>query len=72
MTNANVSFLLSRLIMSNPNDQNYFYGQSAGMGQQAGYGWGDANQGEGISFDMDSNFGQDQLIFFLFCFEIGT
>lgn len=46
--------------MSNPNDQNYFYGQSAGMGQQAGYGWGDANQGEGISFDMDSNFGQDQ------------
>jgi hypothetical protein len=45
--------------MANPNDPNYYYGQSAGMAQP-GYGWGDANQGEGISFDMDSNFGQEQ------------
>lgn len=44
--------------MSNPNDPNFYgYGQ-----QQSNYGWGDANQGEGISFDMDSNFGQEQYV----------
>lgn len=40
--------------MSNPNDPNYYYGQPSN------YGWGDAHQGDGISFDMDSNFGQEQ------------
>ena len=49
--------------MANPNDQNYYYGQSSGMAQP-GYGWGDANQGDGISFDMDSNFGQEQLVYY--------
>lgn len=41
--------------MANPNDYNYQYGQHG-----SSYGWSDANQGEGISFDMDSNFGQEQ------------
>ena len=42
--------------MANPNDPNYYYGQ-----QSASYGWSDASQqGDGLSFDMDSNFGQDQ------------
>lgn len=56
--------------MANPNDQNYYYGQPSGMAQP-GYGWGDANQGDGISFDMDSNFGQEQLVYYLnYSFEI--
>ena len=43
--------------MANPNDPNYYnYGQQA-----QSYGWGDSGQGnDGISFDMDSNFGQEQ------------
>lgn len=47
--------------MSNPNDQNYYYGQP-GMSHQTSYGWGDANQ-DGVSFDMDTNFGQEQYAF---------
>lgn len=43
--------------MANPNDPNHYYN----MGQQMNYGWGDATQqGDGISFEMDSNFGQEQ------------
>ena len=44
--------------MSNANDPNYYgYGHPSNN-----YGWGDGNQGDGISFDMDSNFGQEQLV----------
>lgn len=46
------------VIMSNANDPNYYgYGHPSNN-----YGWGDGNQGDGISFDMDSNFGQEQLV----------
>jgi hypothetical protein len=45
-----------KIKMANPNDPNYYnYGQQA-----QSFGWGDTVQGDGISFDMDSNFGQEQ------------
>ena len=45
--------------MANPNDPNYYYNQNDQ--QSMNYGWGDAaQQGDGITFDMDNNFGQDQ------------
>ena len=41
--------------MAGMNDQNYYYNQ-----QPPNYGWEDAGQGDGVSFSMDSNFGQEQ------------
>lgn len=40
--------------MAGMNDPNYYYNQ------QQNYGWEDAGQGDGVSFNMDSNFGQEQ------------
>jgi len=41
------------------NEQDYYYAQT-GQQQSSAYVWGDANQGEAISFEMDENFGQEQ------------
>lgn len=46
--------------MDNAGDQNYYYGQQSGMPQATNFEWGSLNQGEGISFSMDANFGQEQ------------
>jgi len=46
--------------MSNTDEQNYYYGQQSGMPQATDFEWSAVNQGAGVSFGMDANFGQEQ------------
>ena len=49
--------------MANYNDElnyNYYGQQAGGVPTSPNFEWGDVNQGQSISFDMDENFGQDQ------------
>jgi len=42
-------------------EPNYYYGQHPGIPQNQNFEWGDVPS-EGITFSMDPNFGQEQLV----------